>query len=35
MPAGEATVTILPAWYESGEAMVINPVTGEFDWVVV
>jgi hypothetical protein len=35
MPAGEATVTILPAWYESGEAMVINPQTGEFDWVVV
>ena len=35
MPAGGATVTIVPAWYESGEAMVINPQTGEFDWVVV
>jgi len=35
MPAGGATVTIVPAWYESGEAMVINPVTGDFDWVVV
>jgi hypothetical protein len=35
MPAGDATVTILPAWYESGEAMVIDPQTGEFDWVVV
>lgn len=35
MPAGDATVMIVPAWYESGEAMVINPQTGEFDWVVV
>lgn len=35
MPAGDATVTVLPAWYESGEAMVINPQTGEFAWVVV
>jgi UDP-2,3-diacylglucosamine pyrophosphatase LpxH len=35
MPAGDATVAILPPWYESGEAMVINPQTGEFDWVVV
>lgn len=35
MPAGRATVTILPPWYESGEAMRIDPVTGAFDWVKV
>jgi UDP-2,3-diacylglucosamine hydrolase len=32
---GTATVTVLPAWYETGEAMVINPETGAFDWVTV
>src|SRR5579884_4013582 len=35
MPTGGATVTILPPWYETTEAMVINPKTGAFDWVVV
>ena len=35
MPAGETTVTIVPPWYETGEAMMINPRTGGFDWVVV
>lgn len=35
MPAGDATVIIVPPWYESGEAMIIDPVTGAFDWVVV
>ena len=35
MPAGDVTVTIVPPWYETGEAMVINPLTGKFDWVVV
>jgi UDP-2,3-diacylglucosamine hydrolase len=35
MPTGGATVTILPPWYETAEAMVINPRTGAFDWVVV
>lgn len=25
---GQATVTVLPPWYENGEAMVIDPVTG-------
>ncbi|HJT16937.1 MAG TPA: metallophosphoesterase [Thermoanaerobaculia bacterium] len=35
MPAAGATVTILPPWYETGEAMAINPQTGAFDWVVV
>ena len=35
MPAGDTTVAIVPAWFERGEAMVINPQTGTFDWVVV
>jgi len=29
------TVTVLPPWYESGEAMCIDPVTGAFEFVVV
>lgn len=28
-------VTILPPWYETGEAMAIDPVTGAFEWVTV
>jgi UDP-2,3-diacylglucosamine hydrolase len=35
MPAGEATVTIVPPWYETGEAMVINPVTGDFSFLEI
>ena len=35
MPAGEATVTIVPPWYEMGEAMVINPKTGEFSFLEI
>jgi UDP-2,3-diacylglucosamine hydrolase len=36
MPAGDSmTVTVLPPWYESGEAMMIDPATGVFDFVVV
>jgi UDP-2,3-diacylglucosamine hydrolase len=36
MPAGDSmTVTVLPPWYESGEAMMIDPATGAFDFVVV
>jgi len=36
LPAGRGmTVTVLPPWYESGEAMRIDPLTGQFDWVVV
>lgn len=35
LPAGPSTVTILPPWYESGEAMVIDPQTGEFQFVVI
>lgn len=36
MPAGDAmTVMVLPPWYETGEAMRIDPATGAFDFVVV
>ena len=32
---GNATVTVLPPWYESGEAMVIDPQTGESRFAVI
>lgn len=32
---GGATVTVLPPWYETGEAMVIDPITGAADFVIV
>jgi UDP-2,3-diacylglucosamine hydrolase len=32
---GPTTVTILPPWYETGEAMVIDPTTGATGFVVV
>lgn len=32
---GKTTVTVLPAWYESGEAMRIDSSTGESEFVVV
>ena len=36
MPAGPSmTVTVLPPWYETGEAMVIDPKTGAFEFVIV
>jgi UDP-2,3-diacylglucosamine hydrolase len=35
MPAGETTVTIVPPWYEGGEAMVINPDSGEFSFIEI
>jgi UDP-2,3-diacylglucosamine hydrolase len=35
LPTDTATITILPPWYETGEAMAIDPVTGAFDWVSV
>ena len=35
LPATHATVTVLPAWYESGEAMRIDPATGASDFVVI
>ncbi|MGZ8867247.1 MAG: UDP-2,3-diacylglucosamine diphosphatase [Thermoanaerobaculia bacterium] len=35
LPAGDATVTVLPAWYESREALMIAPDTGEFQFVKI
>jgi UDP-2,3-diacylglucosamine pyrophosphatase LpxH len=35
MPTAGATITVLPAWYESGEAMRIDPSTGAADFVVI
>lgn len=32
---GGATITILPPWYETGEAMVVDPATGEARFVAV
>lgn len=32
---GTATVTVLPPWYETGEAMRIDPATGASDFVVI
>ena len=32
---GPTTVTILPPWYETGEAMTIDPTTGEFAFVTI
>ena len=33
--AGPATVTILPPWYETGEAMAIDLTTGAYEFVTV
>jgi len=35
LPTTGSTITVLPPWYETGEAMVIDPATGEFDFVAV
>lgn len=35
LPADGVTVTIVPPWYEDGEAMVIDPDTGESTFEVV
>lgn len=35
MPTPGATVRILPPWYETGEAMRIDPATGESEFVTV
>lgn len=35
MPTDGATVMVLPPWYETGEAMRIDPATGELEFVVV
>jgi len=32
---GDMTVSVLPPWYETGEALVINPETGDFSFVAV
>lgn len=36
LPAGRSMlVTVLPPWYETGEAMRIDPETGTFAWVTI
>lgn len=36
LPAGRSMlVTVLPPWYETGEAMKIDTTTGAFEWVTV
>lgn len=35
LPGDGTTISVLPPWYETGEAMVIDPVSGNFDWVSV
>jgi UDP-2,3-diacylglucosamine hydrolase len=35
IPANGSTVAVLPAWYESGEAMMIAPDTGAYEFVKV
>jgi UDP-2,3-diacylglucosamine hydrolase len=35
IPAGPVTVTILPPWFDDGEAMTIDPETGESGFVVI
>jgi hypothetical protein len=32
---GDTTVAILPPWYETGEAMVIDPASGSFSFEVI
>lgn len=35
LPTPGARITILPPWYETGEAMAIDPVSGEFGFVEI
>ena len=35
LPTPGARITILPPWYETGEAMAIDPGTGEFSFVEI
>lgn len=35
MPVDGSRVTILPPWYETGEAMVIDPASGEFSFETI
>ena len=32
LPTDGATIMVLPPWYETGEAMVIDPISGEFSF---
>lgn len=33
--AGDAIVTVLPAWFARGEALAINPATGDWRWEII
>lgn len=35
LPAERSTISVLPAWYESGEALRIDPATGRAEFVVI
>lgn len=35
VPAGNATVAVLPAWYEQNEALVVDPATGQYSFVIL
>lgn len=35
VPAGKATVAVLPAWFEQHEAMMVSPTTGEYSFVIL
>jgi UDP-2,3-diacylglucosamine hydrolase len=35
IPAGDASITVLPPWYETGEAMIIDPATGQSTFAMV
>ena len=35
IPAGEALVTVLPAWFARGEAMAVDPDSGAWRWEIV
>jgi UDP-2,3-diacylglucosamine hydrolase len=35
LPATRSTIRVLPAWYESGEALRIDPNTGDSEYVVI
>lgn len=35
VPAGQGNVTVLPPWFETGEAMIIDPITGASSFAVI
>ena len=35
VPAGTGTVTVLPPWFETGEAMIIDPLSGATSFAVI